>query len=122
MTLLPGNLPLRIRRGVSFGPILISCQDGEGNPFNLTGYTVSALARPEIGSPNTIDLDPDITDAINGGITLEFTDEETERLLRPFPPGEYVYDVVLQNSSGEKLEPSISGVLTVEDFSSRRNP
>jgi hypothetical protein len=116
-TLAPGNLPLKMRRGSTFGPISILCKNAAGTAaFDLTGYTVRSIARPEFPSPNQLDLGATIeTPATAGEIKILITDENT---IRNFPVGEYPYDVVLE-SAGVRGAPTVAGILTVEDESSR---
>lgn len=116
MSLVPGNLPLKMRRGSSFGPISIFCKDGLGAAFNLTGYSAFAVARSFPLSSSSLDLSPAITPGITGEIVIEFTDEETQR---DFPPGEYEYDLVLETPGGVRGAPIIAGKLTVIDENTR---
>lgn len=111
----PVDFPLKIRRQITFGPYVFICKDVNDTVVNLTGYTVQALARPQIESPNTLDLAPVITNAAGGEITIEFTDEETSAFLL----GDYNYDLVLENAGGERLNPIVAGTLRVIDVNSR---
>lgn len=115
-TLLPGNLPLRIRRGIAFGPIDFVLKDANNAAFDLTGYTAQCVARPELDSPDEIDFGAVIyTAPTNGVVRLPAqTDEQVATLLRPFGDVEMPYDLVLIDSGGNKLEPSVSGILTIE--------
>lgn len=116
-TLLPGNLPLEMRRGVTFGPITLVFRDSNGVLINLTGYTARGVARPEIPSPNQFDLEPTISaPATDGKVVIEFTDEETAQL---FPAGIYNYAITLTNGSAEIFGPFVAGVLTVIDQDAR---
>lgn len=114
--LVPGNLPLKMRRGSSFGPISIFCKDGAGAPFNLTSYSVFAVARSFPLSTSPLDLHPEITAGTTGEIVIEFTDEETQR---DFPTGEYEYDLILETPAGARGLPLIVGKLTVVDENTR---
>lgn len=116
MSLLPGNLPLKMRRGSSFGPISIFCKDGLGAAFNLTGYSAFAVARSFPLSSSSLSLAPAITPGVTGEIVIEFTDEEIQR---DFPPGEYDYDLILEAPGGERGSPLIAGRLTVVDQNTR---
>lgn len=115
-TLLPGNYPLTMVRGEAFGPINISCKNGLGAAFDLTGYTVEASAIPEIGSPNKIDLSASVVAPATGGIVRlgELTDEQTAVLLRPFSDGQWIYAVVLTNNAGNKLERTLQGPFIIQ--------
>lgn len=115
-TLVPGNLPLRIRRGIGFGPITFNFKNALGAAFDLTGYTAEFTARPEENSPNKLNLTASVEAPATGGQVklAEMTDEQVAVALRPFPDGEMPYDLVLINVSGNKLEPPVSGILTID--------
>lgn len=115
-TLAPGNLPLIMRRGSTFGPISIFCKTGLGGAFDLTGYNAFMVARPEVPSPNSLNLNPSITAGVTGEIVVTKTDEQTQR---DFPAGEYIYDLVLESSGGVRGAPTLAGRLTVLDDTSR---
>lgn len=115
-TLSPAPLQLLFQRGSKVGPFTVTVQTAAGGIFALTGYSVFWTARPETESPNIYDLEPTITDAPNGVITVEFTDEE---VLTNFPVGNYVHSLVLQNATGDRLPPTIEGPLIVEDQPTR---
>jgi hypothetical protein len=111
----PAYYPLKIRREITFGPLTVTCQDVNAVPVDLTGFLVFALARPELESTTNIDLGPVITDPVNGVITIAFTDEQTAA----FALGEYVYDIVLEDGSGNRLNPILAGPLSIIDVVSR---
>jgi hypothetical protein len=115
----PANLPLKIRRGIKWG-LIILCKDGATppEPVDLTDWEVFALARPTLDSPNELDFEPAITDPTAGEITIELSSDQTEQ----FPLGEYIYDVVLQDDEGNKQDPILAGRLSVIDFTSREGP
>lgn len=101
---------------MSFGPVTLICQDSNSTAINLTGFGVASLARPQLESPNNIDLQPVISDPTNGVIEFaEFTDAETSAMAL----GEYGYDLVLINLSSERIGPFIAGPFTVLDYYSR---
>lgn len=116
MSLEPGNVPLSMIRGSTFGPLTVAVQTSAGAVFDLTGYSVHWTARPEIESPNIFDLAPTITNAAGGIVSIGFTDEQT---LTNFPVGTYRHSLVLETGAGSKLPPTIEGVLTVEDQPTR---
>lgn len=111
----PGNLPLFIQRGVHWGPVTLTFKDAAGTAINLTGYTARAIARPETGSPNSYDLEPEITVPATGTVVIEMTDEETER---DWPIGDYRYDLTF-TTAGQTYGPYLVGPLTVTDHPSR---
>lgn len=109
----PATLNLTIYRGITFGPIVITCKDSDGVVVDLTGYSVFADARKDplnVNTPIAFSLDPEITDADAGEITMTFTDEQAETK----PLGKFGWDLVLQNPAGERLGPFIVGKVTVK--------
>lgn len=77
--------------------------------FNLTGYTVHAQIRKAPTSINAAAIfGVTISDAVNGKIILMLTDEQTDLIK----PGRYVYDVVVENSQGQKYR-ALEGQVTV---------
>lgn len=111
----PVNVPLKIRRSVAFGPLKIVCLDANEDPVPLTSYTVAAVARPEVESTTNIDLEPSITNAAAGEITISLDVVDTGYL----PVGEYVYDLILTTPGGVRLPPVIGGNLRVIDTVTR---
>lgn len=111
----PVNLPIKVRRSVTFGPLKIVCRDSNHDPVPLTSYTVTAVARPEVGSSSNIDLEPAITNAAAGEITITLTVVDTGY----FPAGDYVYDLILTTPTGVRLPPLIAGPLRVLDTVTR---
>lgn len=111
----PAYFAISIRRGIHYGPLTITCEDSTNTAVPLTGFSVFAVARPQLESPNEIDLEPAITNAVGGIITIELTDAKTNQ----FPAGEYVWDLVLANAIGQRLPPLLAGPLTVIDYVSR---
>lgn len=94
----------------------IQVQDESDNPVNLTGHIVrmqlrtAHAARTALITLTTVSPAHGITvDALTGTITLELTDEETAIL----PPRELVYDVEIENPSGE-VQRILQGTATVD--------
>ncbi len=112
----PASLAFTIYKGVTFGPVLITCTDSEGAPVDLTGWTAYATARLLApGWPGEIDLAPSITNAAAGQITLGMTDDQTQALTT----GKFGYDLVLQNPDGERLGPFLAGTISVFTLNTR---
>lgn len=96
----PGAYNLTMTRGVRFpasGAIVLQLIGGSG-PFDLTGYSAEAQVRVEPGGDVILDLEPIVTDAANGEITLAtFTDEETALYVA----GVYQWDLILTSVTNE---------------------
>lgn len=111
----PVLFPLKIRRNIRYGPLIITCNDTNDDPVNLSDYAAFAVGRPEIESTTLIDLEPEITDAVAGEITIDLTDEKTAA----FPAGTYVWDLILVKGGADRSGPFLYGPLTVIDTVTR---
>lgn len=111
----PVNLPIKIRRNIRYGPLVINCKDSNDDPVNLSDYAAFAVGRPEVESTTLIDLEPVITNAAAGEITIDLTDEKTAA----FPAGTYVWDLVLVKGGADRSGPFLAGPLTVIDTVTR---
>ena len=107
--MIPAALSLSITKGITFGPIVITCSDENSDPLDLTGWTAHAQARVKPGEALAFNVGPEITDIAGGEITLAMTDEETAALTAGF----YQWEFVLQNAGGERLGPYLAGAATV---------
>lgn len=105
----PANYPLTIYRGTTFGPLLINCQDADGAPVDLTGYTPYAEVRRTALGPRVVNFAPTIPAPLIGQISFGLTDEQTAVL----PHGAFVWDLLLEDTSGAVLGPFLSGACTV---------
>ena len=105
----PATLNLTIDKGVTWGPLVITCKDADGVVVDLTGWTAYADARVNTFLPVVFSLSPVVSDAAAGKITFSMTDEQTNVL----PDGACQYDMVLQNPAGERLGPYLTGTIQV---------
>jgi hypothetical protein len=112
--MIPANLPLIAYRGTSFGQKFI-CKDSNQVIVDINGWTAFALVRVAPQKHIVLDLAPTITNGAGGEVSISFTDEQT--LL--FPPGEFVWDFVLQRPTGEKLGPFLAGTFSIKTANSR---
>lgn len=79
---------------------------GANGPFDLTGYTAESQVRVQPGDEVILDLEPIVTDAANGEITLQtFTDEETAIYIADV----YQWDLLLVDSLNEITGPYLAG-------------
>jgi hypothetical protein len=84
---------------------------GPGVVVNLTGYSVHAQARRIPDDTLLQDLNPTITSAAGGEITIpKFTDEQTLN-FKPITNGKW--SLVLENSTGDWLPAIVAGAYTV---------
>jgi hypothetical protein len=106
----PANLNLKIITGIIFGPIIIRAKDVNNNPVDLTGWTPFAEVRKKPGTSLVMNLNPSITDAVAGEITIpKLTDEETYNLVF----GSYQWSLILQDPSGDRRGPYIQGAFAI---------
>lgn len=105
----PGPLNLTLWRGSTFGPVTFTCKDSQGNAVDLTGWVPLAQVRVAPIKPVMVDLAPTIPNPVNGKVVIYFTDEQTLTM----PHGDFVWDFLLQNPSGEILGPFLAGKFTI---------
>lgn len=108
----PFNLPLTVTKGITFGPVTFMFKQADASPFDLTDYKVFAYARRTKYAKEKIDLNPQITDAVNGTAVMQFTDEQTAVLMG----GENGWDLILEAPTGERLGPYFAGKLKVQEI------
>lgn len=87
----------------------VGLSGNDNAPYDLTGFTINSQMRKSYGS-NTISatFTSVITDPANGKLQISLTDEQTALLK----PGRYVYDIVVESSSGDKYR-AIEGMAEV---------
>jgi hypothetical protein len=107
----PGPYNLEIRKGADLGPLRIIAKDGQTPPVpvDLTGWTASAHVRSIPGGVLLVDLEPAITDAVNGEITIHLSAEQTENLAA----GRYGWDLMLTTATGRVIGPVLAGTCLV---------
>jgi hypothetical protein len=104
--LLPGSYPIKLYKGSTFGPIVLTCYDENDDPFDFTGYN-AVYAEVRRGGERAVilDLEPTFSDPSGGEITIPgFTDEETA----DFVLGEYVWDLLVEDGAGAISPPLLS--------------
>jgi len=107
---IPAVLNLTIYRGATFGPILFTFKDDLGVVINLTGWTVTADARLTTTAAVAFSMGVSITSATAGEVTMTKTDE----LTRDFTAAIYAWDLFLENTTGQRLGPYITGQVNVK--------
>ena len=88
--------------GYTGSPFAVSftCQDADGDPVALTGYSARSELRPSVNSATlTRDMAPPIDDPTDGVIDITVTDEVTAT----FAAGTYYFDVMLDLPSGAAI-------------------
>jgi hypothetical protein len=112
MATTPPTCPHKSKRSSWAGGIHFKQEDT--TPFILPRRTwrVFAHARKTHDAKEKIDLNPQITDAVNGEVKIQFTDEQTIVLMG----GKYGWDLVLESPDGVRLGPYFEGELQVKEI------
>ena len=108
-------LNLTIKRGTTFGPVLITCKDMNGAVVPLAGYSAFAEARKGPESTVIIDFAPVIeaNDAA-GLITIPAIPYSTTKDLSPCL---VQWDLILQSADGTRAtEPLFSGKVSINQL------
>ncbi len=105
----PGAYNLTIRPGVAFAITFAFTEDDGTTPIDLTGWTAHAHVRKLPTSALVKDLAPAVSDGPGGVVAIEFTDEDTAA----FTPGNFRWDLILENPSGSRLGPYLSGLCAI---------
>ena len=102
----PGNLPLpTIWRGCDWQPIIFRWLDGNGNPFNLTGWTPKAMIR------SGQSLNATVTDPVGGVTTIGMPLAQT--LLCKL--GIEQWDWVWTHDGSTRYPPILAGEIPVQE-------
>lgn len=103
------KLDITIWRGLTYGPQIVIAKDTAGAVYNLTGWSVYAEVRKETPLTVLLNLNPSITNASTGEITMEVTPAVTLALAEAVA----FWDLVLKTPSGRKLGPYIGGTAVI---------
>lgn len=106
-----GKYNVKHTAGASFKLELLLKVNG-GGAFDLTGCTAFAQVRKQAGHEDMlIDLNPTITDALAGEITMSVADEVTVSWRAGF----WQWDVIIELDDGSVTEPILSGSFLVSN-------
>lgn len=98
---------LYVDAGATYSNI-ISVTASNGQPLNLTGYTVASQMRKSYSSSTAYAFTASVYSAINGKIRLQLTDEQSALI----PAGRWLYDVEITSPSGVTTR-VVEGIVTV---------
>jgi hypothetical protein len=102
---IPGKYDITMTRGCTF-PAIVLTFSGQSGPVDLTGWVPYAEVRLVSHGRVILDLEPVITDAVNGEVTLAaFTDEETAALKQ----GDYLWDFIMDDGTGAIMGRFLAG-------------
>ncbi len=106
----PGTLNITVNQGGTFGPLVLTLKDSDGNAVNLTGYTASAQYRKTYDSSEVLaTFTCSIPSPTSGQITISLTDETTAALTAP---AQGVWDLFITDASGASYR-ILAGTVTV---------
>ena len=87
---------------------IITVTAANGQPLNLTNYTVKSQIRKSYSSTIAYNFAASIYSADTGKVRLQLSSEASESI----PPGRYLYDVEVSSSIGVKKR-VVEGIVTV---------
>lgn len=88
--------------------IIVTANQSNGDPLNLTGYTVRSQIRKSYASSTVYNFTATVFATTSGKIRLSLTNAQTSAIK----PGRYLYDVEITSSSGEKRR-VLEGIIIV---------
>ena len=92
----------------------------DDHPVDLTGITPEAVVRRTDESDVVIDLNPSVTNAATGEITIPAMTTTTTKNMDFV--GTFGWDLVLVNGGGERFGPYLSGPFVVKDNITQEAP
>ena len=89
--------------------IIVTANQGNGDPLDLTNYTVKSQIRKSYASSTAYDFTASLYAATSGKIKLSLSATQTSAIK----PGRYLYDVeITHGSTGEKRR-VLEGIIIV---------
>ena len=98
---------LFVDAGASYSNI-ISVAATNGQPLNLTGYTVASQMRKSYQSSTAYNFTASVFNAEQGKVRLQLTPEQSQAI----PAGRWLYDLEITSPSGNKTR-VVEGIVTV---------
>lgn len=87
---------------------IITVSASNGQPLNLTGYSIASQLRKSYTSSTAYNFTTEIYEATNGKVRMRLTSSASEQI----PPGRYLYDLEVASPSGNKTR-VVEGIATV---------
>lgn len=97
---------LYIDQGSTFSAI-ITIRGSDGNPLNLTGYSIASQIRKSYGSTVAYNFNASVYDAPTGKVRLQLTAAQSSAMRA----GRYLYDVEI--TFGEHKSRVAEGLITI---------
>lgn len=112
---------LVLTRGITFESFMIGCyQESQFlNPTDITGWVPWAEVRSAPDQTLILNLNPFISNAVGGIVTIPaIQDEQTILLLE----GKYKWDFTMQDPGGQRFGPYIKGSFTIKSKVTQGSP
>jgi Flp pilus assembly protein TadG len=87
---------------------IVTVTASNGQPLNLTGFTVASQMRKSYSSSTAYAFTASILSTTLGQVRLQLTSTQSEAI----PPGRYLYDVEVTSSTGSKTR-VVEGIATI---------
>jgi hypothetical protein len=98
---------LYVDAGATYSNI-ITVTSADGQPLDLTGYTVASQMRKSYQSSTAYAFTSSIYNALQGKVRLQLSASQAEAI----PPGRWLYDVEITSPSSIKTR-VVEGIVTV---------
>lgn len=99
---------LTIEQGATFSTE-VTVNDANGDPKDLSDYTVRSQIRKSYYSTNSVNFEITITDPASGSILIELSADTTANIR----PGRYVYDTIIEDDTSGVVTRIFEGIATV---------
>jgi hypothetical protein len=99
---------IQIEAGATFSTE-VTVNDANGNPKDLTDYTVRSQLRKSYYSTTAIDFQINVTEPLDGIIEMSISAANTANIRA----GRYVYDVEIENTETSVVTRIFEGIATV---------
>jgi hypothetical protein len=87
---------------------IITVSSTNGQPLNLSGYTVASQMRKSYSSSTSYAFTASVYDAANGKVRLQLSASNSSAI----PAGRWLYDVEITSASGSKTR-VVEGIVTI---------
>ena len=87
---------------------IVTVTTPNGQPLNLTGFTVASQMRKSYSSSVSYNFNASIFNALLGRVRLQLTSAQSEAI----PPGRYLYDVEVTSPNNIKTR-VVEGIATI---------
>jgi len=87
---------------------IITVSSTNGQPLNLSGYTVASQMRKSYSSSTVYAFTASVYDAANGKVRLQLSASASSAI----PAGRWLYDVEITSASGTKTR-VVEGIVTI---------